>query len=830
MNPFKTLKKVRDEVKISSIYPITHLNSPSVFETKEGLLGTVIRLEGIPFATELPERLNALSNTLHQALSCLDERFIAYVTVHRKKENIVLEGAFSSPLAARINDKYHARFKGANLYKNNLYLTLVLKGDTSNKSAKVIHWLKRALDAGSSVQANVHRLENLNQLTNTANQILSSLSKFRPHLLGDADDSLGYSELLAFLSLIPNAGEAVHFQKPTYFSPISKTLAETFLDEERYPEGHLGQYVSTKQVIFGETLQFQGATNNDVQFGAMLSIKKYGKTKTSSSTLDPLLSLNTEFISTHTFAPLPRDSALDQIRLKRDKLNNAGDLSTSQIDDLSDLDDDIASEKARLGFHHNTLMLIAPSQKQLEKAVNEAVKAYAYADMVAIKETPLGAEPAFWAQIPGAHAFIARASLITSHNFVDFCPLHNYQTGFKDKNHLGGAVTLLETPSKTPVFFNYHGKSSTTNPAKGHALLFGGNNAGKTTLVSFLDSQMGRYNNRSFFLDRDQASKIYILGSGNSRYLTIAPRYHHQCRMNPLQLPDTPENRTFLKTWMAQLIKQPLEEELPRHLSEIINECINYNFEHLASPYRTLSHLAKFLPVDFPRWPELRCWLKGDDTRGDGEYSWLFDNEQDVLEFDFDKVGFDITYLMDEVTHLISTPVYLYLVHRMRQSLDGRLTSFVIDEAFQVFNSPFWVMLLRNWLPTIRKKNGHFIFMTQSPQTVLESAIRATILDNVATTILFPNPQADHNTYVNHLNLSESEYEVIKNNEPESRLFLFKQENEAILCKLDLSPLSDEVRILSGNTKSVALLDSLMERLGDATALWMPAFIERSAA
>jgi type IV secretion system protein VirB4 len=830
MNPTKAVNRVRREVGISKSFPITHLTTPSVFETKEGILGTVISVTGVPFITEEPSALNALSHTLHQALSGLDEQFICYLTLHRKKENATLNGEFSSPLAQRINDKYHARFKNKALYKNHLYLTVLLKGDTSNFVAKSIGWLKRLTDIGSSESKALHRLEHLQTLTNATNQLISSLKKFNPERLGERDEELGYSELMEFLSLIPNAGDTLKFPQPESCPAIAKSIPNTFIESSLYPEGHLGQYVCSKQVLFGEYLQFQGATQDDTRFGAMLSLKQYGK-KSSSVLLDPLLSLDCEFIATHSFAPIAHGAALKAIDLKRSKLISAEDKSESQINALTQLEDSLASGSARMGHHHNTLMLIAPSIKLLERAINNTVKVYAHIGAVVIKESPsLGAEPAFFAQIPGNHAYIARASLITSHNFVDFCSLHNYQTGFREGNKLGEAVTLLETPSKTPVWFNYHGRGSKTNPPIGHTLVLGSSDAGKTTLVSFMDSQMGRYKGRSIFLDRDQASKIYILGSGNSSYTVINPSNKGNIRMNPLQLPDTLDNRTFVKTWFASLLKRPGELDLPAEINGQINDCINYNFEHLDKPYRRLTHLVKILPIDFPRWAELHQWLKGNDQRGDGDYSWLFDNEDDVLELGFDKVGFDITYLTDEVSPLISTPVYLYLLHRIRQSLDGRLTTITIDEAFAVFDSLFWIEALKNLIPTIRKMNAHFVFMTQSPQTIIDSVISATIINNVMTTIIFPNPEACHTTYTQHLKLSETQYHTVKANSPESRLFLYKQKNEVILCKLDLSPLEEEIRVLSGNKESVALMDSIRAEVGEEPEKWLPVFLERSAA
>ena len=825
MNLSKVLKVIRQETSISSLFPVTHLNSSTIFESQSGLIGSVIRLTGVPFEIEEPITLNHHSFLLHQALIALNERFIIYVTTHRQKTSSSLDGEFQPGFANELNRRYHARFQHQNLYTNTLYMTVVLKGDTSTQTAT---WLQRAkylVDLGSRDVANLRRDAQMVTLSQSVKQLQSNLAPFGAILLGEQDQSMGVSELIGFLSLVVNAGQPLAYQTPFFSHAIAKSIPDVFKAENKYPEGHLGQYVSRYQLLFGEHIQFQGNTRADVRFGAMLSLKKY-PTHTASILIDSLLSMDCEFISTHTFATLGREAGLKSILRKRSNLVNAEDKGLSQIDALSDLEDGVASESILLGAHQHTIMLLTSTKAELEAALSEATKRYASAGIVVVKET-LGLEPAFWSQLPCNHHMITRASLITSLNFVDFCPIHNTQTGYKDENHLGGPVTLLETPSKTPVFFNYHTKGSKTNPSKGHAAIFGGNNAGKTTLVNFLDAQMSRFGGRSFFIDRDESSKIYILACGNSRYTQIAPK--NPVAMNPFKLPDTPDNRSFLKSWFATLIQEEDETNIPSELAETLNDCIDYAFEQLSQEYRTLSHVSQFLPIDFPRWPHLRKWLKHDDKRIDGEFHWLFDNEEDALNFDFDKVGFDVTYLMDQVSHLISTPVYLYLMHRMRQCLDGRLTSFVIAEAWQLFASPYWVKCLAEWLPTIRKKNGHFIFDTQSPKTVTTSAIKHIVLDNLATMIIFPNPMADRDTYIEHLKLTESQFLATKENTPESRIFLYKQEHDALLCKLNLNDVSDFIRVLSGNAKSVKLLDEIIGDVGQEPEAWLTPFLERSA-
>ncbi|MCW8452969.1 VirB4 family type IV secretion/conjugal transfer ATPase [Fluoribacter dumoffii] len=824
MNRFKLIKPVTEEARISDNFPITHLNSPSIFESQSGLVGSVLRVEGISFEVTEPEVLNHQLFLLHRALIGLDSRFIVYVTTHRHKASCLLTGSFASDFARGLNERYHQRFANKNAYQNTLYVTVVLKGDNSSKTGSLIEWIKGIGHASVELK-NLQREKNCTILNNAISQLQANLSSFGAKLLGARDKELGYSELLEFLSLVVNAGQSLRFQKPLYNPHIANTIPDTFKEEEHYPQGHLGQYLGRYQLLFGEYVQFQGNTLKECTFGALLSLKKY-PSHTVSILLDNLLSLDCEFIATHTFAPIGRDSALDRITKKRSKLINAEDKAISQREALTHLEDGIASETLLLGSHHHTLMILAPNKELLDELILEATKRYASSGIVVVKET-LGQEPAFWSQIPCNPHFIARASLITSENFAEFCSLHNTKAGFTDENFLGGAVTLLESPSKTPVYFNYHVRGSRTNPTKGHAAVFGGNNTGKTTLVNFLDAQMGRFGGRCFMLDRDESSKIYILASGNSSYNKIAPS--STIAMNPLQLPDTPENRSFLKSWFAALLLEESEQIIPSFINETINDCIDYTYEQLAPEYRTLSIVSQYLPIDFPRWPHLKRWLKKDSIRIDGEFHWLFDNEADSLNLNFDKVGFDVTFLMDQAPQSIATPVYLYLLHRMRQCLDGRLTSFILAEAWQLFASPFWEKTLREWLPTIRKKNGHFIFDTQSPQTIINSPIRHIVLDNLATLIVFPNPRAERETYVDALKLTESEFEAIKESTPESRIFLYKQEHESMLCRLDLSDLKEYIRVLSANTTSVKLVDELIEEYGSHPDHWLSAFFERSA-
>src|SRR5690606_14656241 len=118
---------------------------------------------------------------------------------------------------------------------------------------------------------------------------------------------------------------------------------------ELYPRGNLSQYLSKYQLFFGEYIQFQGATESDCKFSAIVTIKQYGK-ETASIMLDTLLHLDAEFISTNTFAVEEKGVAQQKAEDHGTKLENSGDKSESQIKAIKLVTDMVASDKVTLGY------------------------------------------------------------------------------------------------------------------------------------------------------------------------------------------------------------------------------------------------------------------------------------------------------------------------------------------------------------------------------------------------------------------------------------------------------------------------------------------------
>jgi type IV secretion system protein VirB4 len=221
--------------------------------------------------------------------------------------------------------------------------------------------------------------------------------------------------------------------------------------------------------------------------------------------------------------------------------------------------------------------------------------------------------------------------------------------------------------------------------------------------------------------------------------------------------------------------------------------------------------------------PRLDRWLAGN------ELGWVFDNENDTLGLDAQFMGFDMTEFLDNDE--IRPPLMAYLFHRLDDVIDGRPVIVDIDEFWKALGDESFQNFAQDGLKTYRKRNALMMFGTQSPADALKSKISETIIEQCATKILMPNPNATEEHYMKGLSLTRAEYRLIKTElSPESRRFLVKQGHESVVVELDLHGLDDALAVLSGRTSTVAILDEVRAELGDDPAIWLPEFHRRRKA
>lgn len=755
-------------------------------ETRDGMLLQFIHLAGLPFETADSDELNYRKVLRDGALRALaTSRFALYHHIVRREVSPELTGSFADDFSRALDDAWRRRLATKKLYVNDLYLTIVrrpLQGRVGLVEGLVGRLTGRTQRAQTA--------NDMRELTAARETLLATLAPYGARALKVYDTTRGpCSEPMEFLSSLFN-GQT----RPVLL-----------------PHADLGQHLPHRRVSFGaDTVELSRNGPLSRSFGAVLSIKDYPP-QTAPGMLDDLLRLPHELTISQSFGFVDRQASLNRMNLVLRRMQSADDEAVSLRQGLRDAKDDVAAGRAAFGEHHLTVTVWAPSLQLLNEAAAEVQSAFTDMGIVAVRED-VNLEPAFWAQFPGNFRDIARRAIISTANFAGFASGHNFPVGQISANHWGDFVTVLETTSAGPYHFNFH------NNDLGNFTLIGPSGSGKTVVLGFLLAQARKFNPRIVFFDKDRGAEIFLRAIGGS-YDAIRPG--QPTGFNPLAIADTPANRGFLAEWTERLVARPAEileaDELAR-----IRDAVDANFEQ-EPRFRRLRYFAELFRGDRrPHATDLAARLR--PWWGEGEHAWAFDNEIDALDLDARTIGFDMTQVLDQPA--LRTPTMMYLFHRVEQRLDGEPTLVIIDEGWKALDDDVFVGRIKDWQKTIRKRNGLIGFATQSAQDALESRISSAIIEQAATQIFMANPKAQARDYMEGFGLTEHEFNLVKGLPDTSRCFLIKHGTDSVVARLNLAGEPDILTVLSGRERTVRLLDSIREQVGDDPAKWLPRLLE----
>lgn len=762
-----------------------HVNDHTL-ETRDGLLMQVIHLRGLLFETADTDELNYRKTLRDAVLRAVgSSRFAIYHHIVRQRADVGLDVEYPDAFSQKLGDRWSERLAAKQLYVNDLYLTLIrrpLQGGVGIADRVRSLFSRAGEDRTAAVNYE------LAQLNAGRDALIAALGDYEPRLLGVYESPHGLcSEPLEFLSSLYN-----NESRPVLL-----------------PQQDIGAYLPYRRVNFGqETVELSVAGHVERSFLGLVSIKDY-PAFSAPGMFDDLLRLPFDLTITQSFAFVERQSALDRMNLALRRMRSAEDEALSLRDELAQAKDDVAAGRAGFGEHHMTVAVRGASPAEVDAGVAEITAAFADMGIVAVRED-IALEPAFWAQFPANFKYIARRALVSTDNFAGLASAHNFPTGTATGSHWGDAITLFETTAAGPYFFNFH------QGDLGNFTVIGPSGSGKTVVLNFLLAQARKLNPRIVFFDKDRGSELFIRAIGG-RYDQLRPG--EASGLNPLQLEDTPANRSFLVDWLNQLSGGADVEDLAR-----IRDAVSANFEQ-PPEHRRLGHLVElFLGDRRPHagdlWSRLRPWW------GDGEHAWLFDNPQDLIDLSEPTVGFDMTVLLDSPA--LRTPAMMYLFHRVEQRLDGSPAIIVVDEGWKALDDDVFVRRIKDWEKTVRKRNGIVGFATQSAQDALESRISSAIIEQAATQIFMVNARARAEDYIQGFGLTPHEFDLIRTLPDSARCFLIKRGGESVVARLDLSGEEDLLTILSGRERTVRLLDEIRAGVGDDPADWMTPLLEKA--
>lgn len=803
------LKKAasRDTPGAANIPLACHL-TPTIVLSTEGDYLCVLRLAGTAFECADNTAINTRHDRLNRILLGLaDPRITLWQHIVRRREHQYPDGDFAPGFAADLNAKYAARVSGAALMANELYLTVVYRPRESG----LLGLAARLLTSQSPERIAAERVEHVAELNTIVTQLVAAL------VLYEAEPLAAYRR------------NGVLFSAP---AELFGFLVNGSWERIALAAMPLAELVASARLFFGrDTIEVRGPASSS--YGAMLGIKGY-PAETGALYLDDLLSAPCELVVTQSFHFQRQDAALRQLSTTGNMMANAGDAARSQLAALPEAADDLVSRRVAIGEHHYSVLVRGDTLGALAKHVALVRAILTDAGIVTARED-LACEAAFWAQLPGNFKHRPRLSLINSRNACGFMPLHNFPLGRRDGNHWGAALSMLITAAGTPHYLNLHAsdpKAPNGGSKKdvGHTKIYGPNGSGKTAVAMFILCMLQKYDVTAVLFSKDRDSEITVRALGGVFH---AIRLGVPTGFNPFSL-DVAERRTapFLRTLVAKLV-EPGNAALPREEEKALHGAIDAVLR-LAPEQRRLGRVLDYLPKgEGSVYERLSKWCHAREVgRADGVNAWVFDNPFDTLAATFGQArttGFDITEFLDEPE--LRAPINMYLLHLTRRLVDGRRIAVFMSEFWKGLGDVQLAEATKDMLKTLRKKNGFMVLDSQSPSDALSHPIARTLMEQVATTILFPNPGADVAEHMDGLNLSRRETSLVKTDIPEGAgMFLLKQGHHSVVLQLPLAGFDDELAVLSARSNNIALMDQLMARYGSAPAQWLPHFFKERKA
>ena len=486
------------DTSISTFVPLSTHVSPTVLKTTGGDFLVVWHLSGLPFVGREEWELEHKHNTFNRLLQTL--RAPDYVNVAfwvhdiRRRRKIDTHNQFAESFNQKLSDDYFTALSSTKLMQNELYLTMLYRPVVDGK-----RFIEKSANIKVLEQEQKQAISKIGEL---ATNVEAVLKDYAPYRLGmyEAANGQVFSEALELYGYLLN-----RIDEPV---PVLSAPVYDYLPVSRH-------------LFSNKTGDFVIRTPTGINhFGAMLNVKEYSD-GTYPGILNGLKYLDFEYVIAHSFSPMGRQAALKVLDRTKGMMISSGDKAVSQIVELDQAMDSLASGNFVLGEYHFTIAVYAETQEQLAQHIAMTRAELSNAGFVSAKED-LAVTSSFYAQLPGNWKYRTRLANISSLNFLGLSPLHNFATGKKSNNPWGDCVTTLQTTNGQPYFFNFHAthpaENSLGEKAIANTMVIGKSGTGKTALINFLLSQVQKLTPTPtiFFFDKDRGAEIFVRACGGN--------------------------------------------------------------------------------------------------------------------------------------------------------------------------------------------------------------------------------------------------------------------------------------------------------------------------
>ncbi|WP_281546235.1 conjugal transfer protein TraE [Grimontia sp. SpTr1] len=767
-------------IPIKGIPEYGRVVTKSIIKLEDKVLST-IEIFGIPYECEPGTNLQNALDTQKSLFNNLAKQYgsdlAVWTHIVNKKEKLEASYEFKSKFVNDFSNEYLKSFNGEDFFVCKYYLTFVYKH-------------------GGNLQEGVEVLEDIVKVT------LSTLKEFSCKLLQVTNElSCEPAEFIGYLMNYKDVS-----------IPLSGSKV---LDSVMQSDWH----------FMHDMAEVRNLNSHDQKFATYYEIDSL-PSWTEAGMWDFLLEQQTEFILSQSMI-LMRPNQSTKLIDRQINLIASTDNALQEIEDLSTARDYVVTGDIAFGMYHGSITVLADSQATLVKKSTDLYGEFLARGAV-LKRANLKSPFTFKSSLPGAKERV-KASPKTVTNLLSAWSLHNQSIGKPFGNPIGDGTALipLKTTNNTIFYLNCHaseiGKDVTGEPYAGHTMLLGASGTGKTTLEAVLTGFFTRFDQKIFCIDYKRSTELFIRAY-EGEYFSIKEGV--DTGINLFQLEKTPKLVSFLNRLVCTIAKGESNNAVtPQNEQEIKNAIDSVmNFE---APIRGLSLVLQSIQD-----PDLRLRLSKWCRSENGSLSWCLDSPKNVFDpYKMGRVGFDSTLLLEKdasgKNHPASEALLgcLFFLKNLMQE-DGRLIQTIVEEFWMPASFPLTQEEMKRGLKTGRL-GREFLFLTsQSPEDAINSPIFPAIIQQTATKIYLPNPDAEYKSYAK-CNLTQEEFQRLQKLGKQSRTMLIKQSNTSCFAKMDLNGFDDFLPIISGSAEDIVLCEQVREAVGNDPTNWIPELLKK---
>jgi len=832
--PFEIIKDRNDSLILSDMIPLSDiLDDNKTIATKEGSVLQIIALQGKDYTGMAGEDCRAFFQERKLCFETIPPEAKISIHYHRKKYALKNNKSdFGNKYANEIADIQNHKFSTA--FKTEIYVVVSLPDKRLAKNLGIV---------SKNFKSEITYFDKaIADVTNITGSLMAKLASYKPRVLAHTND--GHSPLLHFWLYLLNGGQQADFA-PVNHDNLNETMAITDLEfrskepKELFANLHEAskRHNLNKEVVeeFKSVVRKEFSTfgkdyvvyhnSHHRQFAAFLSIKAYPE-ETDFNILENLMSTQIRFNVIHHIAVRNKERAKEEIKTRMERWKTLSSFGSWVHRDLADFATGLEAGAYEQCSHIFSICVFGETPEEVERGVYLLQQALAKSYVSTVRENA-HTEAVFWAQFPDYEEFNKpRQVLVSSTTIADFINFGSKNQGNTRCSFGDAPVSFFKTPDGQNYAFTFHPEPD--DAVAGHTLVIGGSGKGKSVLMSYLAMCCLKYHGsregnplKSIIFDSLKGMKIPVSAFGGD-YINFEVE---DIKLNPMQLPDNPENRRFLERWIEALVEGTDDNE-----KQLINAAIRSNYETLELPERSLDAIRDAFGIENNNAKtgratlatRLKKWLpsKEDNTKSPFPYGMFFNHKEDAMNFKNRTVGFDMTNVLKN--DMLLAPLTSYIFHAFSNHVSENPCPHlcVMDEAIKFMESPFMRPFISMALLEWRKRNGVFIAAVQDIGLMMGKPQIEELLKHFQTYIIFQNPTAGEEDYIGSkqksgIGLTKEEFQWVKANTGGRQIMVKRKDGSSVILDVDLSNLQQHLVLLRSEQELVRRAEKFMKEYPD---------------